>query len=1188
FCVAQVTRSHQRYLAANVIVFGQPVDPILFVGSAKPTDEDVRRTPFLVRRDKVLAALNWLKLNNPLYASVGISHENLQDYPEDAPPVGIVFRPRASGSAPESLAVYESVTDRETAEGDAPFIVHGLDGGDLARMSYDAKVAIAIRHFDDGHAALAYGHDPVPETIYHNSTLFPALTVLTFNRKQMTRKLALNLSHLSITLPATWKDPVPLSALSPQDIRDRVLADPEFELALLSWLEDCHTGDFSERSGSQLAEALEEDYVKTLPDGSTRIAQRLKRTVRDPATTLPLPPPQDADDAALAEWYSTCLRQADEIVFCSNRHDPTHGKGCWRGDDNDGYCKARFPRELFESTQVDRASGAIRFAKSEPWINTYNPMASYLMRYNSDFSCLLSGTQVKAIVAYVTDYITKNGLSTHTFFEVVRAVLDRNTEMLNDAGSDRDRVARAIIVKIVNALSAASEIGGPAVSAYLLGQPDHYTSEKFRVFYWYAYVQHFLNSSSELTDTTLDHPDDRVLLGMTTDGVVVMNKVNDYVFRPPCFQHQSLYDFMRLSDVRKLSERDRFVPVQSDDASDSSSVSESDSEEDTAPDASARYSAPRAHRFISGHPLRKTHGVFIRNDPSPYVLNFVGRALPRPDKGDREEYCATMLAFFHPSGWRSGRDLFKLGASWSHIFQRTEFSPNHLTVMKNMNVMYECLDARDDYSAQRRAEGHQTRGNRFAFGALGALHNDSDGLPLGDGTQEFTEQSLVDLLEDGAVDARDEGYRLLILGPTGSSAAIIGGSTYHSALGINVSSETAIPNLSAVEKLRGRLKRVDLIFIDEVSMISCHDVWRINSHLAKAIIDSGHTFAGKRVILAGDFAQLAPAGKSPPLYSTSVGPWSSSASASAQNNAIGKALWHQFTTVVLLRENMRQTGMSDEDCRYRVALDNLRHCCLTAEDEDLILSRIWRPTVENAGRLPERFRYVSVITPRNAHRDAINAVRVQDFAESHGRTLTHFYSVDQWAKSKNAASMRQAMRDYDSVVDPTRASDSVTPRLQQTLWELPPALSGHHPGILSLCEGMPVLLKYNEATELCATNGAEAVVESWDCHTGRHGKLILDTLYVRLSKPPRNMQLPGLPPNVVPLVRNKKTVSCMLPIDDLTVSIQREQVMVLPNFAMTDYGSQGRTLENNLILARYSYNWFFRYLEAEKGPVESP
>ncbi|KAI0675204.1 hypothetical protein C8Q78DRAFT_941036, partial [Trametes maxima] len=212
------------------------------------------------------------------------------------------------------------------------------------------------------------------------------------------------------------------SSLTPQEIRDRVLADTEFERALLLWLEDSHSGDFSTRSSADLALEYEEVYYERTPAGLKR-RTRLNRSARDPATCLPKPPPPGLGGASSApDWYASLLRDSDAIAFCSNRHDSEHGKGCWVGDPIDGYCKARFPRDLHEQTVVDRASGAIRFAKSEPWLNTFNPTLSYLLRCNSDVTCLLSGTQVKAVVAYVSDYITKHPLNMHTFFEIVKTI----------------------------------------------------------------------------------------------------------------------------------------------------------------------------------------------------------------------------------------------------------------------------------------------------------------------------------------------------------------------------------------------------------------------------------------------------------------------------------------------------------------------------------------------------------------------------------------------------------------------------------------------------------------------------------------------------------------------------------------------------------------------------------------------
>lgn len=71
-----------------------------------------------------------------------------------------------------------------------------------------------------------------------------------------------------------------------------------------------------------------------------------------------------------------------------------------------------------------------------------------------------------------------------------------------------------------------------------------------------------------------------------------------------------------------------------------------------------------------------------------------------------------------------------------------------------------------------------------------------------------------------------EKHRFLLLAPTGTAASVINGSTYHSALGINgrTGGKGAGTALSTVQT---RLRHVDYIFIDEVSMISCLDMYNI-------------------------------------------------------------------------------------------------------------------------------------------------------------------------------------------------------------------------------------------------------------------------------------------------------------------------------------------------------------------------
>ena len=50
---------------------------------------------------------------------------------------------------------------------------------------------------------------------------------------------------------------------------------------------------------------------------------------------------------------------------------------------------------------------------------------------------------------------------------------------------------------------------------------------------------------------------------------------------------------------------------------------------------------------------------------------------------------------------------------------------------------------------------------------------------------------------------------------------------------------------------------------------------------------------------------------------------------------------------------------------------------------------------------------------------------------------------------------------------------------RNALWTQPPNTSDQIPACLQLCFGMPVLIRNNDATELCITNGQEARVVGW-------------------------------------------------------------------------------------------------------------
>jgi len=140
-------------------------------------------------------------------------------------------------------------------------------------------------------------------------------------------------------------------------------------------------------------------------------------------------------------------------------------------------------------------------------------------------------------------------------------------------------------------------------------------------------------------------------------------------------------------------------------------------------------------------------------------------------------------------------------------------------------------------------------------------------------------------------------------------------------------------------------------------------------------------FGGKNMIFAGDFAQLPPPGRNPSLYSQTVKTTlHKTHSHRDQKWTIGKSLWHQFTVVVILRQNMRQKTQTLEDAKFRTALENMRYKSCTDEDFALLRSRIAGQGASKPSLSAPEFRHISVITALNAHRDKINELGVRKFA----------------------------------------------------------------------------------------------------------------------------------------------------------------------------------------------------------------
>jgi len=167
---------------------------------------------------------------------------------------------------------------------------------------------------------------------------------------------------------------------------------------------------------------------------------------------------------------------------------------------------------------------------------------------------------------------------------------------------------------------------------------------------------------------------------------------------------------------------------------------------------------------------------------------------------------------------------------------------------------------------------------------------------------------------------RGEPRRLRLASFTGAAAKNIGGTTLHTALCLNPAKNN-ITGTKTRSDLIAMWDGVDHLLIDEVSMIGCHMMADIHDALVNA---TGCTepFGGINMIFASDFAQLPPVGDTK-LYTHLNYRKLHIDSPSGQKTVFGKLLWHSVDTVILLNEQMQQTGEANTEFHQETQL-----CCV--------------------------------------------------------------------------------------------------------------------------------------------------------------------------------------------------------------------------------------------------------------------
>ncbi|KAJ6592024.1 hypothetical protein DFH09DRAFT_1305950 [Mycena vulgaris] len=138
---------------------------VIFVGSDPPSAEwlKTKATPLIVQKERVMKALDWLKIHNHLYRNVAVDREVLRDHDDNVPPSRKPPHPHVSTISSVRrplLNLFQSV------------VVADLDGDAPSRVLRSE----ALKHLKKpGSNYVEIPHDPKAVNEFNNPHLFPMI-----------------------------------------------------------------------------------------------------------------------------------------------------------------------------------------------------------------------------------------------------------------------------------------------------------------------------------------------------------------------------------------------------------------------------------------------------------------------------------------------------------------------------------------------------------------------------------------------------------------------------------------------------------------------------------------------------------------------------------------------------------------------------------------------------------------------------------------------------------------------------------------------------------------------------------------------------------------------------------------------------------------------------------------------------
>ena len=400
---------------------------------------------------------------------------------------------------------------------------------------------------------------------------------------------------------------------------------------------------------------------------------------------------------------------------------------------------------------------------------------------------------------------------------------------------------------------------------------------------------------------------------------------------------------------------------------------------------------------------------------------------------------------------------------------------------------------------------------------------------------------------------------------TGVAASLVDGKTTHVIGCLSLGSKDDVSD-AAKKKLQDFWRNVHYLIIDEYSMLSKTFLATLSRNISVGMEGSqgfqrGMSFGGLNVILCGDLHQFPPVacGKREPLYY----PINSADPIPFQ---IGRKIYEEFSTVVILQEQMRVT-----DHVWRDFLDHLRYGRVEPRHLKMLRTLLLkRQTPDSSLAYPP-----NTISSPDPHFDSVEAANqsvnfsTQPWADASLITPRHAVRI-RW----NEAATQKWCADSKARLFVCPALDTIkgsSLTLEERYALASPPKRGRRrdkglPELIHLAVGMKVMVTNNLQTDLDITNGARGVITDIILNPDEPPldkgpvvtlKYLPESVLVKLSRT-RAAALPNLEEGVIPIQR--VSTKTQIRIHGKSRTVTRTQFPITGAYSFTDYRAQGQTI----------------------------